>query len=225
MKALLYARCSTKEQGKSGLGLEAQIAEMERFCKAMNIEVVGVRTEVVSGTSPLHRRPILNQSLEEAHKLGAVVMFQKIDRIARDHRVVSDIVTGNKVVVVECGLNASPLEIQLRASFAEEEARKISQRTSAALKARRARDLPMGFMNGEHIREKAIEAASKAKVAEAEAFANQVKKNIYGLKKAGMTLQQIADSLNEGKTPTFRGGKARWYPATVSNVLKRLEAV
>lgn len=222
MKALLYARCSTKEQGKSGLGLEAQIAEMERFCKVMGIEIVGVHQEVVSGTSPLHRRPILNQSLDEAHKLGAVVMFQKIDRIARDHRVVSDIVTGNKVVVVECGLNASPLEIQLRASFAEEEARKISQRTSAALRARRERGDPMGFMYGENIREKALDAAAVAKSAEADRFAEQVGKTIVGLRKSGMKLQEIADSLNMGKTPTFRGGKSKWYPATVANVLKRV---
>lgn len=222
MKAILMARCSTQEQNKSHLGLEAQISEMERFCKLMGIEVLGKREEVVSGTSPKHRRPILNATLEEASKLGAVVMFQRIDRIARCHRIVSDVVTGNNVVVVECGINASPLEIQLRASFAEEEARKISQRTSSALKARRDRDLPMGFMHGEHIREKAIQAASAAKADEANRFANQVKKTVMGLKAAGMTLRQIAESLNESKTPTFKGGKFRWHPASVANVLKRV---
>jgi DNA invertase Pin-like site-specific DNA recombinase len=224
MKAILFARCSTQEQNKSHLGLDAQIAEMERFCKVMGIEVIGKREEVVSGTSPKHRRPILNATLDDAHKLGAVVMFQRIDRMARCHRIVSDIVTGNNVVVVECGLNASPLEIQLRASFSEEEARKISQRTSAALKMRREKGLPMGFMHGEDIRQKSLAAAAKAKSDEADRFAAQVKSTLLGLKKSGMTLQQIADSLNQSKTPTFRGGKSQWYPATVSNVLKRISA-
>ncbi len=125
MKAILYARCSTKEQGKSHLGLEAQVADMKRFCEYMKIEIVDVLEEVVSGTYPLERRPVMDKALEKASRMkDCFVLTSRIDRIARKMEYILEAVDKG-VKIVECGLNASRMEIQMRAMFAEEERNKI----------------------------------------------------------------------------------------------------
>ena len=49
MKAIIYTRVSTAEQGKSGLGLQAQLDAVTEFCNTENIEVVGHYPEVETG--------------------------------------------------------------------------------------------------------------------------------------------------------------------------------
>lgn len=218
MKAILYARCSTKEQGKSHLGLEAQIADMKRFCEYMKIEIVEIKEEVVSGTYPLERRPVMEAALEKASRMkDCFVLTSRIDRIARKMEYILEAVDRG-VKIVECGLSASRMEIQMRAMFAEEERNKISQRTSAALKAKVARGEKVGFdVNG--CQEKSLEAASQVVREEADKFAQWLRPTIERMRQAGMTLQAISDELNKLKITTARG--KRFYPTTISNIIAR----
>ena len=41
MKAALYSRVSTEEQGKSGYSLRRQLEALRRYCNAHDLEVVG----------------------------------------------------------------------------------------------------------------------------------------------------------------------------------------
>ena len=54
----------------------------------------------------------------------------------------------------------------------------------------------------------------------ADDHAKQVSEQIIPLRDAGLTLKQIADTMNRTGVATSRGGK--WYPTTVSNILKRV---
>jgi hypothetical protein len=53
----------------------------------------------------------------------------------------------------------------------------------------------------------------------ADDFAASVMSTIVSYKESGLTLQSIADKLNELGVKTMRGGA--WYPSTVANILKR----
>lgn len=223
MKAILYARVSTKEQGKSGLGLEAQIDDMKRFCDYHKIEILDVRTEVVSGGYPLDRRPILKQSLSDASKAKAVVLTSKIDRLSRNASFILNLMEAKVgFMVVECGINVSPLEIQLRASFAEEERRKISGRIKAAFKAKKDREEPMGFRLAKQAYQQAkmIPLAAAAKKQEADSFAIHMKPTISRMQRDGMTLSQIAEELNLHGFSTATG-KGKWYAQSVKNIVSR----
>ena len=66
-----------------------------------------------------------------------------------------------------------------------------------------------------------IDAANAGARAVADAHASKVMDTIRPLRQAGLTLQQIANTLNSTKVTTSKGGL--WYPTTVANILKRLE--
>src|SRR5688572_1600310 len=81
-----YYRVSTREQGRSGLGLDAQRAAIARFAEAEGFEVVAEFTETESGKGhdALERRPQLAAALAEARRHKAPVGVAKLDRLSRD---------------------------------------------------------------------------------------------------------------------------------------------
>ena len=66
MKAIIYTRVSTAEQGKSGLGLDSQLTIVQEFCNAENYEVLVHYSEIEtgSGKDALDKRPILAKALQ-----------------------------------------------------------------------------------------------------------------------------------------------------------------
>jgi DNA invertase Pin-like site-specific DNA recombinase len=223
-KVICYARCSTSEQFKSSLGIDAQIEDMRRFAHRNNLEIVDVRTEVVSGKHDLDRRPILKKAFEDAAKIkGCSVLTSKIDRLSRSQLFINKLVATNvNFITAETGMECSPLEISLRAAFAEEERRKIGDRTKAAFAAKKVRGEPMG-MHLDKVaaaRAVAIEHSVRVNKQEADEFAEFMREKITDFKDLNLSLTQMAARLNKYKTPTQRGGK--WYPTTVKNIIDRL---
>jgi DNA invertase Pin-like site-specific DNA recombinase len=68
--AIAYIRVSTGRQGKSGLGLEAQQATIQRFADQEGFEIIQTFTEVQSGKDDDQRRPQLAAALEAARKVS-----------------------------------------------------------------------------------------------------------------------------------------------------------
>jgi DNA invertase Pin-like site-specific DNA recombinase len=64
--AIAYTRVSTAQQGKSGLGLEAQQAALARFAEAEGFDLVQIFQEIETGkgADALNRRPQLAAGLE-----------------------------------------------------------------------------------------------------------------------------------------------------------------
>jgi DNA invertase Pin-like site-specific DNA recombinase len=107
--------------------------------------------------------------------------------------------------------------LHLYAALAEMERRLISERTRAALSARKAQGKKVG--NRTNAREAATLGNAAAK-READEFADSVQPIIASLQRAGVTdLRGLANALNARGVHTARGG--RWHVSNVKNVIDR----
>src|SRR3954468_7325936 len=86
--AVSYLRVSTSEQGRSGLGLEAQQAALARFAEAEGFEYVASFSETMSGKRD-DNRPQLAAAIEAARKRSCPVVVAKLDRLSRDVHFIS----------------------------------------------------------------------------------------------------------------------------------------
>lgn len=86
-KALAYVRVSTVRQVREGDSLAAQEERLHAYCKAHNLELVGVvKDEGVSGVMPLAQRPGGSQLLVQLGPEIPTVVVVKFDRMFRDTR-------------------------------------------------------------------------------------------------------------------------------------------
>lgn len=148
-RAVAYLRVSSREQGKSGLGLEAQRDAIERFCEADGeLTVSDWFTEVESGkrvSDTLSKRPQLAAALNRAAQLKGPVIVAKLDRLSRDVHFVSGLmVHGVEFIACELGRQSDPFMLHLFSALAEKERALISQRTTAALAALKRRGVKLG---------------------------------------------------------------------------------
>ena len=86
--AIAYTRVSTAQQGKSGLGLEAQQAALARFAEAEGYSLIQTFEEIETGkgADALDRRPQLSAALKMARQHKAPIIVAKLDRLAHDAR-------------------------------------------------------------------------------------------------------------------------------------------
>src|SRR5664279_1700587 len=87
-----YFRVSTREQGRSGLGIDAQRAAVARFAEAEGFEIIAefIEVETGKGADALDRRPQLAAALAEARQHGKCpVAVSKLDRLSRDVHFIS----------------------------------------------------------------------------------------------------------------------------------------
>jgi DNA invertase Pin-like site-specific DNA recombinase len=146
--AVAYTRVSTAEQGRSGLGLEAQRTAIEAFAEREGIAISAWFSEVQSGkriSDTLAERPQLSAALKASQAAGAPVLVSKLDRLSRDVHFISGLMV-HKVpfIVAELGVDIDPFLLHLWAALAEKERNLISQRTKAALAALKARGVQLG---------------------------------------------------------------------------------
>jgi DNA invertase Pin-like site-specific DNA recombinase len=229
MKIISYIRVSTKAQGESGLGLEAQRTAVEGFARQHGATVIAEYREVETGKRK--NRPELLNALAHCRRSKATLVVAKLDRLARNVAFTSTLMESGVDFVCCDNPHANKLTIHILAAVAEHEAEAISQRTKAALAAAKARGIKLGSARPGHWdgREDrrlagtklAAKAAGEAHArAAAEAYADLVP--IVGkLRAKGWTLRQIADGLNRQGHTTRRG--SRWSPTQVARVLGRME--
>ena len=222
-QAISYLRVSTQQQGKSGLGVEAQRQAIARFAEAEGIELVAEHVEIETGkgADALDRRPKLADALAKAHRLRCPVIVAKLDRLSRDVHFISGLMAHRvPFIVAELGTDADPFMLHLFAALAEKERALISQRTKAALAAKKAQGVTLG--NRTNLAE-AQAMGTKTVKAQADQFAGNVLPIVEKIRASGITtLAGIAEALNERGVRTARGGA--WYAMTVRNLLDRQAA-
>lgn len=229
MNLIAYYRVSTKQQGQSGLGLEAQRTAVEAYGKASGASIQAVYTEVESGKRA--DRPKLAAAIAHARRSKAKLVIAKLDRLARNVAFLSALMDSGCDFLACDNPNANRLTIHILAAVAEDEALRISQRTKAALAAASARGTALGSNRAGHWdgRESArLEGAKKGNAVSAEvrrqnamAAVADLVPTMKELRGKGKSFGKIAEHLNTTGQQTARGGN--WTATAVKRVLDRLE--
>lgn len=219
-KFILYYRVSTKKQGKSGLGLDAQKTIMFNYLKKFSEkEIVGQFQDIESGKND--KRPELLAAIEVAKQEDARLLIATLDRLSRNLSFIA-MLMDNQIKFTACDIpEANELTIHIFAALAQYERKRIAERTKNAIAEKIKRGEKMGdssnFSNyGRHLggleqrkiaqdNEQNIKAYQTVKAAERQTL--------------GITLIQLAKFLNDIPLRTRTG--AKWSPRSVKN-LKRL---
>lgn len=221
-----YCRVSTARQGRSGLGLEAQEAAIRGFLQAGDRLLSPIFVEVESGKRD--DRPALAKALERCRATGATLLVAKLDRLARDVHFISGLMKQGVPFVTVDYPDAPPMMLHLQALMAEDEARKISERTKAALAAAKARGQQLGGIRpGQRLPDaQTLQAGREAGAARTKLLAQhhavRVAHRVEALRGEGMGLERVAAQLQAEGVPTARGGA--WTATAVKRVLARLGA-
>jgi DNA invertase Pin-like site-specific DNA recombinase len=220
--AVAYYRVSTKQQHRSGLGIEAQRAAVTRFAEAEGLQIIAeyVEAETGKGADALDRRPQLAAALSAARAAKCAVLVSKLDRLSRDVAFVSSLMAQRvPFIVAELGRDADPFMLHLYAALAEKERRLISERTKAALAAKKAQGAKLG--NPRNI-ESAGALGRATQIVAADQFVAALLPVVNTLRITGTnTLEAISCALNDKGVRTVRG--ARWHVSTVANFLARAQ--
>ena len=218
-KAIAYYRVSTQKQGTSGLGLDAQRESVTSYAKG-RYTIAAEFTEIESGKKT--NRAELTKALAKAKELGAVLLIAKLDRLSRNVAFTASLMDATSkggVRFVACDMpNANDTTIGIYAVMAQDEAKRISERTKAALKAAKARGTELGTPENLTDNARAMGRQAMVKAAKAEY------KPLYGYVSTlrndmGLTLAKIAERLNE-EGNTTRNGQP-FQPMTVKRILDR----
>lgn len=227
MELIAYYRVSTKGQGASGLGLEAQKAAVEAYARSVGGEIIAEYEEVESGK--LADRPILAKALKHAGRARCKLVIAKLDRLARNVAFLSALMESSVEFVACDQPAASRLTIHILAAVAEDEALRISQRTKAALGAAKARGVALGSARPGHWdgREAARERGAKlgakrsgrASMRRALEKIDDLLPEIQRRRQGGESFATIAEALNQAGQRTSANGD--WSSMAVLRVIKR----
>ena len=217
--AIGYIRVSTEQQEKEGVSLDTQRAKIESWCKANDYELAHVYVDAgISGKS-MDKRTGLQDALKATGKGMALIVYSlsRLARSTQDTLSIADTINkrcADLVSITEhidtTGAMGKML-FQLMAVFSEFERNVISERTKSALAHKKAKGekyapVPFGYS----------EVEKRLVVVQAEA---QIVTEILEKRKAGTSMQKIADALNVQGVIGKQGG--RWYASSVKCILDR----
>lgn len=213
-----YCRVSTAKQGYSGLGLEAQREIIKNYLKGQ--EPLAEYIEIESGRH--NDREQLALALQKCKDTGATLIVAKLDRLSRSLTFLSQLLDSD-VSIIFCDFpGCNKMVLSILGAVAQYEAELTSTRTRQALAAKKARGYTLG--NPEHLLDKHSEAIRNS----IETNKNKAKLNpnnkraiamIRVFIQQGLSLQQMADSLNTEGFVTSRGCKFK--SASVYQLIKR----
>ena len=213
-KIIAYYRVSTKRQGQSGLGLEGQREAVERYAASIGAFIQAEYTEVETGKKA--ERPELAKAIAHAKRTGSTLVVAVLDRLARNLAFTSTLMESGVEFVACDNPHANRLTIHILAAVAEDEARRISERTKTALAAAKRRGTKLGASNpkcrnltNEGRRRGSVAGGQAAKQAADEAYADM--REFFAAMRPAFSYQQIADCLNQrgDRTRTGKPSKKR----------------
>jgi DNA invertase Pin-like site-specific DNA recombinase len=213
-----YYRVSTAQQGRSGLGLEAQQKAVADFLNGGTWSLVGEFTEVESGKHD--DRPRLAEAMRACRLHGATLVIAKLDRLSRDAHFLLGLQKAGVDFVAADMPDANKMTVGIMAIIAQHEREQISARTKAALEAARARGVRLGKPENLSNRNIGSARGNAVKTAKAAARAADLAPVIEEMRAAGVrSLRELADGLNARGIPAANGG--RWSATQVARVVGR----
>jgi DNA invertase Pin-like site-specific DNA recombinase len=204
-KFVAYYRVSTDNQGKSGLGLDAQRKAVLDYLDGGKWELLEEFTEVESGKNG--DRPELKKTIAFAKKHRARLVIAKLDRLSRNVAFIATLLEKKVDFVAVDNPHATKFNLHILAAVAEFERDAISKRTREALAAAKARGQQIGDP----------EIGQRSRVA-ADAHAESLRQIVTPL--AGRTTRAIAKALNDRGILAPRGGQ--WQSPQVMRLMNRL---
>jgi DNA invertase Pin-like site-specific DNA recombinase len=219
MKYVAYYRVSTKKQGASGLGLDAQKNAVHRYIDPENIDAEFI--EVESGTNK-KKRPILMEALALCKKHNATLLIAKLDRLARNVAFVSSLMDSKVKFKAVDFPEANELTIHILSAIAQHEAKIISSRIVDALAVKKRKGEQMGTPSNLTYKDR----LKGVEVIKSNALKNENNsKAIAYIKKAigsKYTLQSIANELNDAQFKTSKGKE--FTSIQVSRLIKKINS-
>ena len=221
-KFVVYYRVSTKKQGHSALGLEAQQLTARNHIAAQAGLELAQFIEVESGRKNARRK--LQEAIARCRQSRATLLVAALARLSRDGEFLYALKKSEVKFQALDIPDANTLTLGVMIAMAQYEAESISDRTKKALAARKARGLPLGTprdmsayaasasllgqaVNHRKAVERAMDIASV--IAEARAAGNH-------------SLRTIAAYLNDQAIPTPRG--KQWTATSVKNAQALIES-
>lgn len=203
-----YFRVSTQEQGRSGLGLEAQ----ERAVKEItnNGIVIESFTEIESGKK--NNRPILQKAINMCKLHDATLVVAKLDRLSRNVYFVSSLMESKVKFICADFKEVDNFTLHIFASLAERERKMISERTKAGLSSIKKNIEKNGFhisKNGNAIKSLGNQMKFSSEEAKSDYYRNIANQREYklasdigadlarALKQNGMKVPQIKEQLEK----------------------------
>lgn len=159
-QCIAYYRVSTQGQQRSGLGLEAQQKDVERYMTGKSL--LNEYTDIESGKKS-EDRPQLLAAIEQCKQDKAVLIIAKLDRLSRNVVFIAQLME-SKVKFVCCDMpEADSFTIHIFAALAQKEREMTSIRTKAALKAAQDRGVKLGNPKADAAHCDRMRAAKKPK--------------------------------------------------------------
>jgi DNA invertase Pin-like site-specific DNA recombinase len=146
-RAVAYLRVFTQRQQRSRLGIEAQRTAIQQFAanETLAISAEFVEFESGKGADALDRRPQLAAALAAAKASECSVVVAKLDRLSRDVAFVAGLMAQRVSPSLLLSWDGTPIHsCASYAALAEKERRLISERTKAALSAKKSSGIRLG---------------------------------------------------------------------------------
>lgn len=228
--AIGYLRVSTREQGRSGLGLAAQRTEIKAFAAREGFSIKSWYQDVQTGAGAdaLLLRPGLVAALKEAKSAHNPLIVAKLDRLSRNLHFISGLMEHRvHFMVASIGKDCDNFVLHICASLAEQEHKLISERTKAALahtEKKLGMQHPSRSSKAFRRRMQALSRAAVHKAAEerAEAYRPHLEWALGQPCSSDrfVSAEAAACKLNDRKIPSPYG--ARWWSPSVLRLARRL---
>ena len=209
-----YLRVSTKKQGASGLGLEAQRAAVAEY------------VEVESGKKA--SRPELAKAMQHCGAAKAKLAVAKLDRLARNVAFLSALMESGLDFVALDNEHANKFTLHVLAAVAEQEARATSERTKVALAAAKRRGVLLGSSRPGHWdgkeskrlagAKRGVRRAAELRTVAARQHNSMAVAEALRLRKEGLSWFEVAAELNARGLVTRRGN--HWSKSSVFMAVK-----
>ena len=212
-----YLRVSTREQGRSGLGLEGQERDINHYLQTHHqdtpYEVVGRFVEVHSGSDD--SRTELLKSIELVKEIKGILIVSKLDRLSRKVSFISKLMEDKELELVVSSLpNSTKFQLHIYSCLSEQERDFISQRTKSGLQSLKDRGVKLGTPQWN------LDRLVKTKKEKHRQDCQKISHLLIPLRSQGMSLRGICNVLNTSGMTTERGTK--FHPSLVSRMIKTL---
>jgi hypothetical protein len=228
-----YRRVSAESQGESGLGLQDQDIQLDRFVDTNGGIVVATFVDVATGKN--ESRPGLRNALRECKARGATLLIWTLARISRRRLFIEELLESDVDFIVVSQPHATNLVLRLHADFDTHEVEQISTRTKAGLAVLKER-----VKRGESWISKSGKVCNRlgntenfsdegrhrgAMAVQSAALNNEENRRaaMYALllRESGDKLPAICKKLAEGGFKTATGGE--FHPASIQRIIRRQE--